>query len=67
LTTVLFASRESLSQIVSIIALVCLASLGALAAQIGGASGIRGAARVSFWGAIAMALTAAVGSLFGLQ
>ena len=66
-TTVLFASREYLSQIVSIIALVCLASLGALAAQIGGASGIRGAARVSFWGVIAMSLTAAVGTLFGLE
>jgi VIT1/CCC1 family predicted Fe2+/Mn2+ transporter len=66
LTTVLVAS-DYLSQIVSIVALVCLASLGALAAQIGGASGVRGAARVSFWGAVAMSLTAAVGSLFGLQ
>ena len=31
----------------------------------GGASPLRGAVRVTFWGALAMALTAAVGSLFG--
>lgn len=67
LTTVLLAPQEHLSPIVSIVALMCLASLGGLAGQIGGASGIRGAARVSFWGAIAMALTAAVGTLFGLE
>jgi VIT1/CCC1 family predicted Fe2+/Mn2+ transporter len=45
--------------------LVCLASLGALAAHAGGASGWVGAARVAFWGAVAMALTAGVGALFG--
>lgn len=67
LTTVLLASHEHLPLIVSIVALMCLASLGGLAGQIGGASGIRGAARVSFWGAIAMSLTAAVGTLFGLE
>lgn len=67
LTIVLFASREHLAQSVSLVALACLASLGALAARIGGASAIRGAARVSFWGAVAMALTAAVGTLFGLE
>jgi VIT1/CCC1 family predicted Fe2+/Mn2+ transporter len=46
-------------------ALVSLAVLGALAARVGGASGVRGALRVGFWGAFAMALTAAVGKLFG--
>jgi vacuolar iron transporter family protein len=66
LSTVLFVSRDYLPAIVSVVALSCLASLGALAAHIGGASAIRGAARVSFWGAMAMSLTAAVGSLFGL-
>jgi VIT1/CCC1 family predicted Fe2+/Mn2+ transporter len=66
LTTVLFISQTHLAAVVSIVALLCLALLGALAARVGGASGIRGAARVTFWGAMAMSLTAAVGTLFGL-
>jgi VIT1/CCC1 family predicted Fe2+/Mn2+ transporter len=45
--------------------LVCLATLGAMAARAGGASPWVGAARVTFWGALAMAATAAVGALFG--
>ena len=45
--------------------LMCLAALGALAAQVGGGSAWRGAARVAFWGALAMLATAAVGALFG--
>ena len=51
--------------VVSVISLVCLVALGAIAAQTGGASAIVGAARVGFWGALAMALTAAVGRVFG--
>ena len=39
--------------------------LGGLAAHLGGASRAKGAARVAFWGAVAMACTAAVGRLFG--
>jgi len=39
--------------------------LGGTAARLGGASVIRGAARVAFWGAVAMGCTAAVGRLFG--
>jgi VIT1/CCC1 family predicted Fe2+/Mn2+ transporter len=39
--------------------------LGGLAARLGGASLIRGALRVAFWGAVAMGCTAAVGRLFG--
>lgn len=46
--------------------LVFLALLGAIAARAGGASPFKGAARVTFWGALAMALTAVVGSLFGV-
>ena len=42
-----------------------LALLGALAARAGGASAATGAARVTFWGALAMAITAGVGALFG--
>jgi VIT1/CCC1 family predicted Fe2+/Mn2+ transporter len=45
--------------------LVFLALLGTLAAYTGGAPVVAGAARVTFWGAIAMALTAVVGHLFG--
>jgi VIT1/CCC1 family predicted Fe2+/Mn2+ transporter len=45
--------------------LITLAVLGALAAHAGGASRIKGAVRVTFWGALAMAVTAGVGSLFG--
>jgi VIT1/CCC1 family predicted Fe2+/Mn2+ transporter len=45
--------------------LVCLAALGALAAGAGGASPWVGASRVTLWGALAMALTYAVGALFG--
>jgi VIT1/CCC1 family predicted Fe2+/Mn2+ transporter len=45
--------------------LVALTALGAMAAYAGGAPVARGAARVTFWGALAMALTAGVGRLFG--
>lgn len=46
--------------------LLCLAVLGSLAARAGGAGVARGAARVVFWGSLAMAITAAVGRLFGI-
>lgn len=45
--------------------LLFLALLGAAAARAGGASALLGAWRVTFWGALAMAITAGVGSLFG--
>ena len=45
--------------------LLCLVILGALAAHAGGAPVTRGALRVTFWGALAMGLTAGVGALFG--
>jgi VIT1/CCC1 family predicted Fe2+/Mn2+ transporter len=45
--------------------LVLLALLGGLAARVGGAGVGVGAARVTFWGALAMAATAGVGKLFG--
>lgn len=52
--------------VVAILSLVFLAILGGLAARAGGASITVGAVRVTFWGALAMALTAAVGRLFGV-
>jgi vacuolar iron transporter family protein len=45
--------------------LMFLALLGGLAARAGGAGVMAGALRVTFWGALAMAVTAGVGSLFG--
>ncbi len=47
--------------------LLFLALLGSLAARAGGASVALSAARVTFWGALAMALTAGVGALFGVS
>jgi VIT1/CCC1 family predicted Fe2+/Mn2+ transporter len=46
-------------------ALLCLALLGALAARTGGAPVWRAVARVTFWGALAMGITAGVGAAFG--
>ena len=51
--------------VVAVVSLACLALLGALAARVGGASVAIGAGRVAFWGALAMAVTAAVGRMFG--
>ena len=50
---------------VSVSSLVFLALLGVLAARAGGANPWLGAWRVTFWGALAMAITAGVGALFG--
>jgi VIT1/CCC1 family predicted Fe2+/Mn2+ transporter len=51
--------------VVPAISLLALASLGALAARTGGARIVPGILRVTFWGALAMGVTAAVGALFG--
>ncbi len=63
--TVLIAPAARLSLVVSIVSLLCLVALGAIAARAGGARAIVGATRVAFWGALAMAVTAGVGKLFG--
>ncbi len=65
LFAVAMVSESGLIPVVSITSLVFLAILGGLAARVGGASVTVGAVRVTFWGALAMALTAAVGALFG--
>ncbi len=46
---------------------VALAILGGLGANAGGAGILRGSLRVTFWGALAMGVTAAVGALFGVS
>lgn len=53
--------------IIAASSLLFLGGLGTLAAGMGGASKITGAARVTLWGALAMGLTAAVGSLWGVN
>ncbi|HTM32663.1 MAG TPA: VIT1/CCC1 transporter family protein, partial [Vicinamibacterales bacterium] len=58
-------AHETAVLAVSLTSLVALAGLGALAAGAGGASPWLGAARVTFWGALAMAATALIGRLFG--
>lgn len=52
--------------LVALSSLVFLALLGAVAARAGGAPMLKPAVRVTFWGALAMALTAGVGYLFGI-
>ena len=63
--TVLFTPSTSLVLGVSGASLLYLVLLGALAARTGGASAWIGALRVAFWGALAMAVTAGIGALFG--
>jgi VIT1/CCC1 family predicted Fe2+/Mn2+ transporter len=57
--------ESNLIPLVSGTSLAFLALLGGLAARAGGAGVTVGAMRVTFWGALAMALTAGVGALFG--
>lgn len=56
-----------LTRLVTASALLLLTVLGAVAARVGGAAMGRGALRVAFWGALAMAASAGVGRLFGTQ
>jgi VIT1/CCC1 family predicted Fe2+/Mn2+ transporter len=65
LAVVVLAPREQLIPVVIAVSLVCLAVLGALGAKAGGAAMVRPVIRVTFWGALAMALTAGIGHLFG--
>ena len=51
--------------VVSVASLLFLAVLGAIGARTGGANIMRATARVTFWGALAMAATAGIGALFG--
>lgn len=66
LLVVLLASSSNIVLYVAIMSLAFLALLGGLAAKAGGANIVAGTWRVAFWGALAMAATAGVGSLFGV-
>jgi vacuolar iron transporter family protein len=65
LAMVLLMPRSLLVAGVSIASLVFLALLGAIGARAGGAQIGRATLRVTFWGALAMALTAGIGAIFG--
>jgi len=62
-----FAPQPALIPAVAVGSLAFLALLGALAARTGGANVALGAGRVTLWGALAMAATAAVGAVFGVS
>jgi VIT1/CCC1 family predicted Fe2+/Mn2+ transporter len=66
LLVVLVVPVSALMWAVSVSSLLFLTLLGTLAAHASGASVMTAAARVTFWGALAMALTAGVGALFGV-
>lgn len=59
------APEKILIYLVAGTSLLFLAALGALAAYVGGAKVMAGTLRVTLWGALAMAITAGVGALFG--
>jgi VIT1/CCC1 family predicted Fe2+/Mn2+ transporter len=65
LLMVLITPTRFLVAAVSVASLIFLALLGAVGASAGGADVIKATARVTFWGAFAMALTAGVGAIFG--
>ncbi|MEE9368598.1 MAG: VIT family protein [Pontiella sp.] len=64
--SVWMASIGSLLWLIPLVTLALLAALGATAAISGGASPLRGAVRVCFWGMLAMGITAVVGKIFGI-
>lgn len=63
----LFLPMETMEYTLYGLAILFLAILGALAAKTGGSSVSKAVFRVTFWGTIAMVLTALVGHLFGVQ
>ena len=65
LLMVVVSPAGALIPVVSAAALGFLALLGAIGAKAGGANVLRATARVTFWGALAMALTAGIGKIFG--
>ena len=65
LAAVALAPHDYAILVVSIASLLSLGLLGAVSARIGGAGVIKAVARVTVWGALAMALTAAIGAAVG--
>ncbi|MEO5794180.1 MAG: VIT family protein [Rhodoferax sp.] len=65
LAVTVVAPAPNLIACIAVTSLLFLAVLGTVAARVGGASPVLGAWRVTFWGALAMGVTAGVGSIFG--
>jgi VIT1/CCC1 family predicted Fe2+/Mn2+ transporter len=65
LAMVLVSPLSRLVMVVSVASLLFLALLGAIGAKAGGANVLKATLRVTFWGALAMALTAGIGALVG--
>ena len=65
LLMVVFSPASMLVYAVAVASLSFLALLGAIGAKAGGAHVLKATARVTFWGAFAMALTAGIGALVG--
>ena len=65
LLVVPIAPQAWLVPLVAIVSVACLALLGVLGARAGGAPVARSVLRVTFWGILAMVLTAGIGKLFG--
>ncbi|ETA71280.1 MULTISPECIES: VIT1/CCC1 transporter family protein [Mesorhizobium] len=65
LAMVLVSPAAWLAATVSVASLLFLAVLGAIGAKAGGANVLRATVRVTFWGALAMALTASIGAVVG--
>ena len=67
LLSVVISSADKVLYTVSAATLICLFLLGMIAAKVGGANIWKGSLRVVFWGALAMAVTAGIGNIFGAQ
>lgn len=67
LAAAFFSPEKMISVIVTVLSLFFLALLGGVSANAGGAPISRAIARVTFWGALAMAATAGIGMLFGVS
>jgi vacuolar iron transporter family protein len=65
LLMVVLSPFSYLAPVVAVSSLIFLAIMGGVAARVGGANIWIGAGRVTFWGALAMAITAVIGHLFG--
>jgi VIT1/CCC1 family predicted Fe2+/Mn2+ transporter len=65
LLAVILAPVSALAESVAAASLLFLAFLGAVGARTGGANMLAATIRVTFWGALAMAMTAGIGALFG--
>lgn len=65
LAMVMLSPPPRLVAVVSVASLLFLAVLGAIGARAGGANVTKATIRVTFWGALAMALTAGIGAIFG--